>query len=564
MEEMARHSISPIELRHIFCLLRENENFDYRKELLQALATISLYSITNSSTICNEFWDIQNREDGISVPEIHKWLVSSTYGFVFHAWIRLDDVAEWEPDPYIDSVRYRRVIFSLLTAQGTGYEIFIDNNGKLIVGIITKKEYFATSVASPSLIDKKWHLITIGVIPPKRPFQYTQITSYIDGQQKLGATIKFNAFTESFSHCTIGTVYQKIRVTSAAKGKELETSRSVDSSSSGTGSITKGMFPSLMERAFLPQIVSSVPSYFSLPLRNTSSNDPNVKCYPFGMQDGIFGPQASLRGQLGSVLLADPSSTTIKTILDAGYEFASIISQDIEPQDSTTKYIFCYSPSACHGNVCVDLVPGNKYTGYVVAKLCKTTKIQDAINSIGGIFTLLPIMDTISKTKDNSSELMFASLASVSDEPMSLDPSSLSASINDELVDWEVLASTTYTECKLIQNPVACFLCLIRYFITAHELNQLQLIGSDGMGIIATMLVKCDAELIDVNVLMAAHLLIESLQNQLYGPNKELLDTIYHDLIFDFKVWSRAPFQVTIGHIQYIGTMIKEDRKYFK
>lgn len=563
LEEMARYSISPIELRHIFCLLRENENFDYRKELMQALATISLYSITNSSTICNEFWDIQNREDGISVPDIHKWLVSGTYGFVFHAWIRLDDVDEWEPDPYIDSTRYRRVIFSLLTAQGTGYEIFVDNNGKLIVGIITKKEYFATSVATPSLIDKKWHLITIGVIPPKRPFQYTQITSFIDGQQKLGATIKFNAFTEPFAHCTIGTVYQKIRRTSAAKSKELETSRSVDSSSN-TSSFGKGMFPSLMERAFLPQIVSSVPSYFSLPLRSNSSNDPNVKCYPFGMQDGIFGPQACLRGQLGSVVLADPSSTTIKTILDAGYEFASIISQDIEPHDLATKYIFCYSPSACHGNVCIDLVPGNKYTGHVVAKLCKTTKIQDAINSIGGIFTLLPILDTISKTKDNSLELIFASLASVGAEPMSLDASSLSASTNDELVDWEVLASTTYTEYKLIQNPVACFLCQIRYFITAHELNQLQLIGSDCMGIIATMLVKCDADLIDVNVLMAAHLLIESVQNQLSGPNKELLDTIYHDLIFDFKVWSRAPFQVTIGHIQYIGTMVKEDRKYFK
>lgn len=46
--------------------------------------------------------------------------------------------------------------YSLLTIQGTGYEVFIDNNGKLIVGILTKKEYFATSVSSPSLIDKKY------------------------------------------------------------------------------------------------------------------------------------------------------------------------------------------------------------------------------------------------------------------------------------------------------------------------------------------------------------------------------------------------------------------------
>lgn len=46
--------------------------------------------------------------------------------------------------------------YSLLTPNGTGYEIFVDNNGRLIVGILTKKEYFATSVSSPFLIDKKW------------------------------------------------------------------------------------------------------------------------------------------------------------------------------------------------------------------------------------------------------------------------------------------------------------------------------------------------------------------------------------------------------------------------
>lgn len=45
--------------------------------------------------------------------------------------------------------------YSLLTPNGTGYEIFVDNNGRLIVGILTKKEYFATSVSSPFLIDKK-------------------------------------------------------------------------------------------------------------------------------------------------------------------------------------------------------------------------------------------------------------------------------------------------------------------------------------------------------------------------------------------------------------------------
>lgn len=566
IEELAHYSISPIELKQLCHLLREDENFDYHKELLQALASSSLYSITNTPTVCNEFFDIQNRDDGITVPEINKWIVSGSYGFVFHAYIRLDEVNEWEPDPYIDSTRYRRIILSLLTSQGTGYEIFVDSNGKLVVGILTKKEYFATTVSGPSLIDKKWHLITIGIIPPKRPFQYTQITGYIDGHQKLEANIKLGAFTEPFLYCTIGTVYQKIRRTSASsqnsttsttsnnvKGREFETSISVD------GHQQKGMFPSLMERSFLPQIVSQVPSYFSLPIRNTTSHDPNVKSYPMGMHDGIFGPQACLRGQLGPLVLADPSSTTIKTLIESGYEFASIISQDIEPFDLATKYIFCYTPSACYKHLCIDLVPGNKFNGHVVAKRCKTLKIQDAINSIGGIFTLLPILNTITKVKENSLDEFFASLISVN-EPMSIEAIS---SPNDELIDWEILASTTYAERKMMQNPVACFLCMIRYFITNHTLNQEQLMSYDCVGIISSMLTKCDPELFDVNVLMASQLLIESVQNQ-QMPNKSLLDNIYNNFIFDFKVWSRTPFQVTIGHIQYLSTIVKNDRKYFK
>lgn len=322
------------------------------------------------------------------------------------------------------------------------------------------------------------------------------------------------------------------------------------------GLVSKGMFPSLMEKTFLPHIVSQVPSYFSLPIRNKSSSDPNVKCYPIGMQDGVFGPQTCLRGQLGAIVLAEPT-TSIKTLLDAGYNFASVLSQDIEPYDLAAKYVFCFSPNSCHGGLCVDLVPGSKYNGHVVAKYCKTCKIQDAINSIGGIYTLLPIVDTICRSEKDSEELFFAA-------PSPARMNSLSPTNADDLGEWEVLASTTYTEWKMIQNPVACFLCLVRHFTNGHEINQEHLLKSDFVGTMAAVLAKCSPHLIDVNVLMASHLLVESVQNHIPSPNMELLEMIYKDYIFDFKIWSRAQFQVTIGHIQYISTMIKDDRKYFR
>lgn len=39
LEELAKYSISPIELKSVFFLLRKEENFDYRKQLLQVRAT---------------------------------------------------------------------------------------------------------------------------------------------------------------------------------------------------------------------------------------------------------------------------------------------------------------------------------------------------------------------------------------------------------------------------------------------------------------------------------------------------------------------------------------------
>ena len=93
------------------------------------------------------------------------------------------------------------------------------------------------------------------------------------------------------------------------------------------------------------------------------------------MQDSIFGKPSSLKGQLGCVLLAEPM-TNIKTLIDAGVNFASLVSQDIEQYDLTSKFVFCFSPSACHEGLCVDLKPGDKFNGHSIAKFCQTIKIQ--------------------------------------------------------------------------------------------------------------------------------------------------------------------------------------------
>ena len=65
-------------------------------------------------------------------------------------------------------------------------------------------------------------------------------------------------------------------------------------------------------------------------------------------------------------------------------------------------------------------------------------------------------------------------------------------------------------------------------------------------------------ELIDVNVLMAAQLLVELAQG---SQDQKLLNQIYQNVLFDFRIWSRSQFHVQIGHIQYLSTLVKGKNK---
>jgi len=111
---------------------------------------------------------------------------------------------------------------------------------------------------------------------------------------------------------------------------------------------------------------------------------------------------------------------------------------------------------------------------------------------------------------------------------------------------------------------IACFLYLIRNFIMNHSLNQENLLKNEGVTLIGLLLEKCNPDTIDVNVLMAVQLLVEAVQSQIPQTNTELLKIFYSEIIFNFKIWSKTNFQITIGQIQYINSLIKDDRKYFR
>ena len=93
-----------------------------------------------------------------------------------------------------------------------------------------------------------------------------------------------------------------------------------------------------------------------------------------------------------------------------------------------------------------------------------------------------------------------------------------------------------------LQNTLQFFLCFIEklyhiiWYLTGFLLSQAK------------------PELIDVNVLMAAQLLVELAQG---SQDQKLLNQIYQNVLFDFRIWSRSQFHVQIGHIQYLSTLVK-------
>ncbi|XP_075164730.1 neurobeachin-like protein 1 isoform X1 [Haematobia irritans] len=569
IEELSKLSITPIELKCIFSLLRKESKFPQHKQLLQTLVSVSLQSLT-STNLCSQYFNFCEPGDGIVVTDIKNWSMSGAYGFIFHILLRLNDNSKSKTkgqETNVDSDQKqqqqrqeaRRMLLNLRTGSNTGFEIFIQNNGNIVVAALTKREYLTSSVASTTLLDGQWHYVTVAITPPKRPFSYSQINVYIDFVQKISATLKVQAINEPFLYCSVGSALQEIKTPAAVANANANTGTSLlpRSTSQDTNQGYRSMLPSLLEKT----LSSNVSNYFTLPLRTQSSTyDPNVKNFPVGMQETVFGDQQCLGGQVGGVLLAEPT-TSLKTIFDAGINFSSIFSQDNDILELTSRFVFCYSPGAYSHSTCLDLIPSGKYMGLVQAQHCAIVKIQDTINSVGGVQAILPILHRFIKESNDDFTLSATENESIESGE------SLKTPVAEEFADWEILSTNSYTEWKMIQYPVASFMCFLRYLIHEHDNNQENLLHSECLSIVGMMLQKCPAKIFDVNALMATHLFMESLQGHKSASgqsNVALLDDLYTSIAFNFDIWVRMPFQITLGHVQYLGAMIKNDRKYFR
>ncbi|KAJ9577825.1 hypothetical protein L9F63_025312, partial [Diploptera punctata] len=564
LEVLASHSITSYELKQIMWLLGLLTQFPYRVQLLHAVSSVARKDSVKGTHLNRAFPNVETEMDGISVPGIKKW-PGAGYGFSFHCWVRLDNVDEQPVSP----TNYRRQLFNLLTSGGTGLEVFFRPDGALVVGINTKKEFLTASVSDFPLLDGQWHCLDICHIAARRPFGQNQLTVYIDGIQRMVAGVKSPAMTEIYEHCSIGDTLSSssavfttvnffpfcchLRSVRLVPWCQRHTNTASTESKSGErgGMMDRGLLPSLMNQ--VPELLHSGRCVQPPPM------DPNVKSFPAGMQDTIWGMPTSLKGQVGLACLFHEALSVqqVKMLYEGGPNCQALYALDdaAEFMELTSKLVFCFSPAAYFNNLCLDLAPSNKYDGHVMAAHCQTYSIKNVISGVGGVHVLFPILENASKS-DEGPDLSFLS-PTVEKECRLIE--GRSGSVDSD--EWEILPSSSYSDWKLEQNPVSGFLSLLKNIIAGSPINQEQLLKNNGLAIVGVLLTKAKPHLIDVNVLMAVQLLIEMSREV---PNPVLLRSLYQHILFNFKIWSRSQFHIRIGHVQYISTVIKDDRKYFR
>lgn len=111
IEELAKVSITPAELKGILSLLREESSFPYMKQLLQTFTVVSLQNLNGGGGVCGQYFDIQKPYDGIIVPDIRNWIMSGSYGFIFHVFLRLNPLGDESGDGETVKTTKRRMLF---------------------------------------------------------------------------------------------------------------------------------------------------------------------------------------------------------------------------------------------------------------------------------------------------------------------------------------------------------------------------------------------------------------------------------------------------------------------
>jgi hypothetical protein len=577
LETLASHSMTSFDLKKLISLFRPSKSgylLIYHPKLLEMMERLALSDRHHGP---KEYFDLHHPSAGIVVRRIAKW-PGSGRGFAFHTWLCLDAPMSYHRGTAKDQ-QYRRQLYSFLSPSGVGFEAFFTSTtGILVVAVSLKKEYLTVAVPDRPLLDMQWHHVGIVHFGQRRPWGVREVAVYIDGQLCRKTNMKLPDFSEGFGSCHIGSAghrtAQEFQPRSSSNWSDLASSP-VHSLAIGAGS----------------QYPSSIPA---------------------GSQDSEWGAPCSLLGQLGPVCIFFEaiSESHMKSLYQRGPDDVTLFQPGDDPQlDSlSSNLLLFYHAKACKDHLCVDVTvrpPGKcGQHGRLTGHKAVTQNIKDALGTIGGVQVLFPLLETVDvvvepwqepgttdsreqsksvehvQKTDDGSEVQDSSVdvrdfrylstsgSCSSDVPSSpvagqidtvdgsLNETSKDNSENAKPLQWkppsiQLMPSFNQTE----RSGVASFLLLLRSFLLRSMSNQAVLQEMNGIAIIGALLHKVDVKHINVEMLSAVQLLVETVSL----TSGDLLGQVYEHLIFDFGIWTRAKFNTQIGHVQYVMTIMKDN-----
>nr|XP_037273796.1 LOW QUALITY PROTEIN: neurobeachin-like protein 1 [Rhipicephalus microplus] len=585
---LASCSISTSELKALFHLLRPSTSGEQHQYTLPLMYALSSMVKSDGWLGASHFFDFSDPDEGIVIPNIKKWPGS---GFAFHAWVRLEKLNARKEGAF------RRQFYSFTTPNGT-LESFFTAQGKLVVAVATKKEYYAVPVEGVTLDDETWHSVDICHTAARRPFTNSTTVVFIDGRQRVSVQVKLPSISE-FSQCHVACGNQASASTGerrSADGRGSgDSSGSTSSVEHGSGAgeeqlsqntatggflrnSTLGSFLSGWDTDKIFSMAPSVPA--NLRSAFNVDPDPSISVSPLESHEQVWGLSRGLKGQIGSLcLFSEPlQASQVKMMYTGGPRNYTLFKNEdsVEVAELLGKLVLYYDAKASVDGTCTNLAPSSSiYDGTFTGRYCHTQNVKDTVNLIGGFPTLYVLLENSGKPIPKCSPSFEAASTPSSNKASEeivddwiVVPSSSSSFSGPQSVLLDLLCETEgdpktlAKDLRLAQNQVSSFLVIVQHLMQGSPENQMQLLARTGIPTIGALMQRVPGHCIDVNVLMAVQLLVENASG--VENAQEMLQLVYQHILFDFRIWSKGSFAVRLGHIQYLTTIIKEDRKYFR
>uniref|UniRef100_A0A6I8N9W9 Neurobeachin-like protein 2 n=1 Tax=Ornithorhynchus anatinus TaxID=9258 RepID=A0A6I8N9W9_ORNAN len=520
-------SLRPAQLRRLFRLLWPEAGRAAHPLAAPVVRALSGMARREGPDRALRYFDLTPGMAGIAVPPIQRWPGA---GFSFHAWLCLNR----EPASRLR----RRQLYSFFTPGGTGFEAFFTAGGTLVVAVCTKKEYMTVALPEFPFKDSAWHSVAVVHVAGRRPFGQNLVHVYADGRLLRTAQLRCPSLGEAFSSCCIGSAGHRTTTTAAGPGPAAfaPPARFPDPPFPAHPLLARSRsFPAaLAGRGWAP----------GPPAGPGTPQEGGVTTTVAGGQDTEWGSPTSLEGQLGSVAVFHEAlqASHVKNLHASGPNETSPFKPDSELHELSGKLLLYYTPQACRNNICLDLAPGQSLDGRLTGHKVVNWDVKDVVNCVGGMGALLPLLEQVAAQARESEglpqthHLVGPELTSSHDAQGLLIP----------------------LEGRLERNGVAAFLLMVKNFLRGHPVNQDGLIQCHGPAIIGALLQKVPSHAMDMNVLVAAQMLMEQVASDGHGP---LLHLLYQHLLFDFSLWSHSDFAVRLGHIQYLSGTVKDHRQ---